>query len=136
MYRTDTLSRYKSYLNEMIDESSTGGLTNPDFFRKKYGVTTSMFSFLKKKGLLTFKNKKWFFNRTAHFDINEISTLKAEFNRFRYQLKVYGKEEENPPVRDLPNNSKMAEFTTKELIAELKSRGWSGEIYMQKSIKF
>lgn len=136
MYRTDSLQRYEDYLNEMVEMALIGELQNPTAYRIKYGVGANLFSFLKKKGIFYQKDGVWYTSRKDTYTTEEVSMLKNEFNRYKYQLKKNGKEEEDPPVRFESKDGLLSSYTTKGLLEELRRRGYRGEVYVEKRIKF
>jgi hypothetical protein len=137
MFKTDALQRYEDYLNEMVEVALIGELQKPDVYRKKYGVSAVLFQFLKKKGIFYLDDSGvWLTSRRDTFTTEEVSMLKNELNRYKYQIKTNGHEEENPPVRFNQEKDSIRSYSTKELLTELKRRGYSGEIFVSKSIKF
>ena len=142
MFKSDSLKRYSSALNEIIEDSTVGpGVIKLTVYAKKYGMSAGFFTFLNKKGLIikngTGRSTTYTLSK-AMLDARPITDEKiqvwiGEYNRFKYDLKTNGGTKE-APVRYLPG-SKMAEFTTSELFKELKRRGYTGTLEIKKRIK-
>ena len=134
--RKETAVKYQMFLNEIFEKQPIRKLS---LLAATLGMTPVFGTFLLKRGYLKQidgKKEYTFTDRIDPFTVMETQMLISEFNRWRHVLKTTGKEEENPPVRDLVDNSQLAGYTTKELLTELKRRGYKGTLSVTKEIKF
>jgi hypothetical protein len=138
--KKDALKRYTAALNEMLKDNKEEPISGIGNYAQVYGMSDEFFTFLVHQGTLLKTgdkaNARFSFTPTkleeGGFTENQVTNLMLAWNRFK---KSKGKDE--GAVHDLSNNSKFAGIETKELLAELKRRGYSGtlEIITVKTVK-
>lgn len=131
MYRKDTVKRYTEFINKLIDvQKVNGSLQNLTTEALNSGVSQSLFPFMKDVGILSPTANGWLFSNTNKRSQEEISMFIADFNRWK-KLK---KEGVKSNAIALDNKSQLTNVATKELIAELKRRGYKGKLQITKEI--
>jgi len=142
VYRKDTNERYKLFLNEWLEYIQAAVPVTALELTRKYGVSTNFPTFLSKIGI--FKNKgggahpSWTTNRDVFFSDDEVKNLIDQFNGFKYAKKNPVKIEDRVlnGTKDPKTSKILSEFSTQELVGELKHRGYTGSIVMHKEVNF
>lgn len=148
MYRTDTTQRYQGFLNETTERIREGNLKTLEEVKEKYGVSATLIPFLKHKGIIKQTNSSHRYptyttgaNGTP-FSEKAVVMLIAEFNRWKRDDKIKKTVDKITkdmvsPIRKTPKKgSCLTDVTTKEIISELKRRGYTGHITIEKTIEF
>jgi len=136
MFKTNAVKRYQEFLNEAIDRCKQGTLISMSSLIKKYGISSSLATFIIEKGII----KKTGTGRHVVYSLNgggsvkygehETAILAKEFNVWKFRKKN-GLE----PVRpDIKVDKGLAQYTTQQLIRELHRRGYSGKLSIKKEI--
>ena len=137
-----TAEKYSQFLDELVDQEQFGGVTNVGNIVTKYGITPAFFSFLVKRGYFEkVAGSKAYIPTSVMKDrlpliVVDAQILINEFNRWKQIKKDTGAEEIDPPVRFDAESEGITTYTTKELINELKRRGYTGVMTVKKEIKF
>ena len=134
-----TVSRYTNFLNEILTTiNRTGSVTNITALTRERGLDTHLFAQLTHSGTFYSPGKIGHFpqfvtDRTNPFTDAEVTTILADMKKRKLESRSvsitdepHGVDSENP----------LAKFTTKELIAELHRRGYTGTISIRREIKF
>jgi hypothetical protein len=139
MYKTDVARRYQLFLNEAIDLCKQGVLKNMSTLIKKYGVTSSLATFIVEKGIIkrtgTGRHVVYSLNGggTVTFGEFEAGRLAKEFNVWKFRKRTKLQPEDRPDVKTEVVG--LSTYTTQQLITELRHRGYTGNLYIKKEIK-
>jgi hypothetical protein len=110
----------------------TGKLQKPMEIAHKWGINPNFTTFLvKNKFLIKNGTSPYSLYYTLGLGRTDLTPQDILFlrNEFYISLKTPKKEKKGDGVvQDIPKNNKFAEIETKELFAELKRRGYSGEL--------
>jgi hypothetical protein len=136
MYRIGTTKRYTEFLNELVNiNTEMGQIEGPNNIAKeRYGISGSFFSFLVHHREMFKEIRKGIYttDRRISFDEGEVGMIISDFNLYKYNKKHNLAEK----INTTDSKSALAEYTALQLIAELKHRGYSGSLKIQKEIKF
>lgn len=137
--RIETLKKYTEYLNSILDTmTKKGSMSNVIDYTRRSGVDTHLFAHLVKRGTFL-ENKRngmqrsYSTNRTNLFTEEELSTILSEMDRGNKHLPARTSSQEENKQEE---KCSLKLFTSRELIEELKHRGYSGTLIVKKEIKF
>jgi hypothetical protein len=131
MFRKDVLSRYKNFLNEVLEGCAQGGgFRGMPELREKYGVSSTLITYLNATGIIHREGRTWVSERIELYEDAEVGMLISSFNKWK-------REKGKPPQlsKDADSDNNLIAYSTKELLTELKRRGYSGTLTITKEVK-
>jgi hypothetical protein len=137
MFKSGASKRYQGFLNDCVEAIQVGIFPSMAAMVRKYGISSTFSAFLIDKGIFhrtgDSKNYKYSVGKDVKPNFTEESAdeLRKEFNVWKYNQKhLNGEFKPTTKVE-----SKFQHFTTKQLVTELKRRGYTGSLYIKKEIK-
>lgn len=136
---TDQKERYEDFLNEVYDLTKLGAVNNLSTIVEKYGISQSLVSFLRHKAILvplsnSHRYPQWMMDRKEHFTTSEVDMLITEYRVWKK------KQEKNNFIKDnvvIPEGFKrsLLSVSDKDLMKELRNRGYSGTLTIKREVK-
>lgn len=130
MNRQETVKKYQAFLNKGIALALVGKFNTMSALVAKHGVSSNLSGFLTQKKIFEYdvNQKGYRTSRVTDFTEPEVQMLIADYNAFKYKRV-------KPPLTTTASSG-LSGYSTKELLAELKSRGYAGKIFIKKEINF
>lgn len=138
----ERVTKYTLFANTLLQMANQGGLKNAVDLCKEKHIDTHFFAALVKKGHFFpakgKKGKQYASSRPEHFTEQEVEYILKDMYLQAKMRGVNAPPQVRPTLSELgsPLLRLLSEYTPRELMDELKRRGYSGKLTFTKEIKF
>lgn len=128
--KNESQSRFDGFFTEVTAYAKEGLEFNFTDFRKAFGVSSSLITYLKQRGLVESSGKgNYMYKRTETYTKTDLMLLRQDFSNWMREMR-------QGEVAIAPTeHSPLSPFKTQELLAELKRRGYVGTLTITKEIR-
>lgn len=135
MTHVDRLAKYQRFLNEAIDIIGAGQSLKMRDLALKHGVDTKLIAFMRENGPIYSDSKShrfpnWSTSKKSPFSLDEVSLIVSDFNKWMRTNRKDSQRELIPST-----GGGLETYTTSQLIAELRSRGYRGTLSITKEVE-